>query len=214
MAQFHDPGLSLAVVDHFGIIWTKAHGVVEAGSDTPVTTKTLFQAGSISKPVAATGTYPDGKSVVGKWHVYPEMTAAGLWTTPTDLATFGIEIARSKLGNSNLVLSESMTRQMLTPQIENAGLGFFMAPDDANRFEHGGADEGFQAMFIMLGDEGQGAVVMANSDNGIKIANHLIESIAREYRWKSEHHKPSAGEFWISLRSEKERKPRYRNMWS
>ena len=54
MAQFHDPGLSVAVVDHFQIVWTKAYGVVATGSDVPVTTKTLFQAGSISKPVAAT----------------------------------------------------------------------------------------------------------------------------------------------------------------
>ena len=114
--------------------------------------------------------------MVGKWHVYPEMAAAGLWTTPTDLAKFGIEIAKSKHGNSNLVLSESMTRQMLTAQIENAALGFFLAPDNPDRFAHGGADEGFQAMFVMLGDEGQGAVVMANSDNGIAVANHLIES--------------------------------------
>ena len=55
MAQFHDPGLSVAVVDHFQIVWTKAYGVVATGSEVPVTTTTLFQAGSISKPVAATG---------------------------------------------------------------------------------------------------------------------------------------------------------------
>lgn len=340
MAQFHDPGLSVAVIDHFQIIWTKAYGVVASGSTTPVTTKTLFQAGSISKPVAATGalylvehgklvldedvnkkliswkvpdndftktekvtlrrilshsagltvhgfpgyatdaplptlpqvlngekpantapvrvdfipgskvmysgggvtieqqlvidvtqkpfpqfmkevvldklgmtdstyeqplppalaaltatgTSADGTSVKGRWHVYPEMAAAGLWTTPTDLAKFGIEIAKSKHGQSNLVLSESMTRQMLTPQIENAGLGFFMAPHNANQFAHGGADEGFQAMFVMFGDEGQGAVVMTNSDNGVIVANHLIESIASEYRWKFEYGKPAAGE--------------------
>jgi tetratricopeptide (TPR) repeat protein len=83
---------------------------------------------------------------------------------------------------------------MLTPQIENAGLGFFLGPNDPDRFAHGGADEGFQAMFVMLGDEGQGAIVMANSDNGITVANHLIDSIASEYGWKFEHEKPSAGE--------------------
>jgi CubicO group peptidase (beta-lactamase class C family) len=35
---------------------------------------------------ATSGTYPDGTTMHGKWHVYPEMAAAGLWTTPTDLA--------------------------------------------------------------------------------------------------------------------------------
>ena len=49
------PGLSIAVVDNFHIVWTKAYGVIEAGSNTPVTPRTLFQAGSISKPVAASG---------------------------------------------------------------------------------------------------------------------------------------------------------------
>src|SRR5205085_10557763 len=34
---------------------TKAFGITEAGGTTPVTTRTLFQAGSVSKPVAALG---------------------------------------------------------------------------------------------------------------------------------------------------------------
>jgi pentatricopeptide repeat protein len=66
---------------------------------------------------AAAGTLAEGKPVPGKWHIYPELAAAGLWTTPTDLAKFGIEIALSKNGKSNRVLSEAMTRQVLTPQI-------------------------------------------------------------------------------------------------
>src|SRR5215469_15448393 len=55
MELYKVPGLSIAVIDNFQIVWTKAHGVIESGSKTPVTPKTLFQAGSISKPVAATG---------------------------------------------------------------------------------------------------------------------------------------------------------------
>ena len=39
---------------------------------------------------AATGYRSDGREVEGKIHVYPEMAAAGLWTTPTDLAKFAI----------------------------------------------------------------------------------------------------------------------------
>src|SRR6185369_11936721 len=41
---------------------------------------------------AASGHRQDGKPVEGKIHVYPEMAPAGLWTTPTDLATFAIEV--------------------------------------------------------------------------------------------------------------------------
>ena len=53
MDKFNVPGLSIAVIDNFQIVWVKAYGVIGAGSKTPVTPKTLFQAGSISKPVTA-----------------------------------------------------------------------------------------------------------------------------------------------------------------
>src|SRR5271169_2082391 len=54
MEAFEVPGLGVAVIDDFKLAWTKAYGVREAGTSTPVNPKTLFQAGSISKPVAAT----------------------------------------------------------------------------------------------------------------------------------------------------------------
>src|SRR5438067_2925658 len=96
---------------------------------------------------AASGNTWNGKVVPGKWHIYPEMAAAGLWTTPTDLAKFAIEVALSKQGKANHVLSENMTREMLTvqtprsPQDEGlVGLGFFLGDAKApDWFQHGGA---------------------------------------------------------------------------
>jgi CubicO group peptidase (beta-lactamase class C family) len=135
--------------------------------------------------LAASGTRADGKTLPGKWHIYPEMAAAGLWTTSGDLARFAINIALSKNGKANNVLSESMTRQMLTVQLDDAGLGFFLnMGGNPNTFGHNGADEGFQAILVMISDTGQGAAIMANSDNGVEIGNYLVNSIAREYRWK------------------------------
>ena len=135
--------------------------------------------------LAASGTRADGKVLPGKWHIYPEMAAAGLWTTSGDLAKFVIGIALAKNGKSNGVLTESMARQMLTPQLENAGLGFFLKTGgNPNAFGHNGADEGFQAIVIMISDTGQGAAIMANSDNGVELGNYIVNSIAREYGWK------------------------------
>ncbi len=37
---------------------------------------------------AATGYYTNGEPVQGRWHIYPEMATAGLWTTASDLALF------------------------------------------------------------------------------------------------------------------------------
>jgi CubicO group peptidase (beta-lactamase class C family) len=330
MKLFNDPGLSVAVVDNYEIAWVRAYGSTELGGTTPVTTRTLFQAGSISKPVAATGmlalveagklsldedvnvklkswkvpendftkvekvtlrrlashtagftvhgfpgydvdekvptlaeifdgrkpantapirvdvvpgtlerysgggvtveqqvmmdvtgkpfpalmkelvldrigmsdssyeqplpaawaartptgTYGDGKPVHGKWHLYPEMAAAGLWTTPTDLGKFVIEIALSRQGKSNKVLSQKITEEMLTPVLDQAGLGLFMQKDRPGEFGHNGADEGFQALVLMNWQTGQGAAIMANSDNGIMVASELLRSVAREYAWK------------------------------
>ena len=323
------PGFSIAVIDDYKIAWAKAYGVTDAGSHNPVTTTTLFQAGSISKPVAATGalwlvehgklsldqnvneklktwkvpeneftttqnvtlrrlmshtagltvhgfpgydvddqmptlvqifngekpantepirvnvapgtterysgggitieqqlvmdvsgepfpefmretvfdkigmanssysqplprdwanhtaagTRTDGTIVHGRWHIYPEMAAAGLWTTPTDLAKFAIEIALSKHGKANHVLSESMTAEMLTAVMDDAALGFFLEKDNPGQFGHNGDDEGFQAMLTMNADSGEGIAIMANSEWGITIGNLVVDRVAKEYHW-------------------------------
>ena len=329
MKLYNVPALSVAVMEDFKIAWAKGYGTIGAGSTVPVTTRTLFQAGSISKPVAATGalylvehgklaldddvnvklktwkvpeneftkeqkvtlrrlmshtggltvhgfpgydvdeklptlvqifngekptntppirvdvvpgtlerysgggvtieqqlmmdvtgkafpefmreavldkigmtdssyeqplpparaamtaigTYSDGKPVHGKWHVYPEMAAAGLWTTPTDLARFAIEIANSRHGKSNRVLSQKMTEEMLTPVMDGAGLGFFVEKENRGQFGHDGADEGFQAILTMNSETGKGLAMMMNSDNGIGMASYVLRRVAREYAW-------------------------------
>jgi CubicO group peptidase (beta-lactamase class C family) len=340
------PGLSVAVIDNFEITWAKGYGVTEAGSTNPVTPQTLFQAGSVSKPVAgagalslvgqgklsldenvneklttwnvpdneftkeqkvtlrrilshsagltvhgfpgyavdetvpalvqvlngekpantepvrvdfvpgtkwsysgggtliaqqlmidvtgkpfpqlmreivfdkigmydssfeqplplerqkmaASGTYWNGKVVPGKWHVYPEMAAAGLWSTPSDLARFAIEIALSKKDKSNRVLSQPMAREMLNVQMETLteftfgdkqnpdrmGLGFFLGDETRpDLFGHIGDDEGFQAMLMMYSDSGQGVAIMTNSEFGILLGDCIVENIAQEYSWKN-----------------------------
>ncbi len=329
MKTYNVPGLSLAVIENYKIVDVKAFGVIEPGSSTPVTTRTLFQAGSISKPVAATGAlslvehgklsldedvnqklqtwklpeneftktekvtlrrlmshtagltvhgfpgydvndsmptvvqvlngekpantdpirvdtvpgakwrysgggvtieqllltdvtgkpfptfmretvldkigmsessyeqplpaaraamtaggaYGDGRAVHGKWHVYPEMAAAGLWTTPTDLAKFAIEIALSRQGKANHVLSQKMTQEMLTPVMNDVGLGFFLEKENPGYFGHNGADEGFQALLTMNAETGNGVAMMADSDNGISVMNSVLRRVAKEYGW-------------------------------
>ena len=134
---------------------------------------------------AASGHRNNGKPVEGKIHIYPEMAAAGLWTTPTDLAKFAIEVQLSLAGKSNKVLSKETTTKMVTPFIsDTVGMGFFIEKHgQAIYFGHGGADEGFRAQLLVNRDKGYGAVVMVNSDNG-EIMGEIIRSIAKEYQWE------------------------------
>lgn len=119
--------------------------------------------------VAATGYGTEGAAVAGRYHTYPEMAAAGLWTTASDLARFGIEIQKSREGRSNRILKQATVQEMLTEQKKPWGLGFQLAPD---WFSHNGADEGFQASFGCSLD-GKGLVVMTNSDNGGRLAEEI-----------------------------------------
>jgi CubicO group peptidase (beta-lactamase class C family) len=134
---------------------------------------------------AATGYRQNGQEVEGKIHVYPEMAAAGLWTTPTDLCKFAIEVQLSLAGKSNKVLSKEMVTRMVTPVLPDApGLGFFVEKHgNAVYFGHGGADEGFRAGLLVSRDKGYGVAVMVNSDNGA-IINEIFRSVAREYQWE------------------------------
>lgn len=133
---------------------------------------------------AAMGHRANGEIVKGKFHTYPEMAAAGLWTTPTDLAKFAIELQKSKAGKSNKVLSQAMTVQMLTKQSGDYGLGVGVGGEgNKATFSHGGSNEGFKCNLFAYSETGQGAVVMTNGDLGGQLASEIFRSIAREYGW-------------------------------
>lgn len=133
---------------------------------------------------AAVPYHGDGKPVEGGAHTYPELAAAGLWTTPTDIAKYAIEVVNSLNGKANHVLSAEMTKQMLTAGMGHWGLGLEIGGSEANPyFSHGGVNEGFVNIFYMYEKSGDGAVVMTNGDGGGQIGDELIHSIANEYNW-------------------------------
>ncbi|MGH7443794.1 MAG: serine hydrolase domain-containing protein [Longimicrobiales bacterium] len=133
---------------------------------------------------AATAHLSDGTPAAGRYHTYPEMAAAGLWTTPSDLARFAIEIQQAFAGDTSRILSPEMARRMLTIEAGEYGLGFGLdREDDALWFAHGGANHGFRAYFAALADDGRGAVVMTNGDVGSELAQEIMRAIAHEYDW-------------------------------
>lgn len=134
---------------------------------------------------AAAGHRAAARQVSGDWHVYPEMAAAGLWTTPRDLAQFIMGIQDAHLARSGAVLPQWLANEMLRPHATNVayGLGLRVSDGDHPRFSHGGDDQGFQAAMIGYQDRRLGAVVMTNGDVGSMLLRGLMASIARAYDW-------------------------------
>ena len=55
MAYYHIKGVSIAIVHNYKIEWAKGYGWADDSLKIPVTTQTLFQAGSISKSLNSIG---------------------------------------------------------------------------------------------------------------------------------------------------------------
>ncbi len=132
----------------------------------------------------AAGYRSDGTPIEGRWHTYPEMAAAGLWTTPTDLLKWAMAITAARDGASDGLLSQHMAQEMLTPQKAGYGLGPGLGGTGAGfHFGHGGANEGFRCQLIYFPETGQGAAVMTNGDGGGGLAQEVLLAVASEYGW-------------------------------
>jgi CubicO group peptidase (beta-lactamase class C family) len=132
---------------------------------------------------AATPYRADGTAVLGGPHVYPELAAAALWTTPSDLARYAIAVQQAFSGKSERVLSAASAHAMLTPVYNRQGLGLVMGGSAAHKyFNHGGANEGYRCYLVAYEAE-DGAVVMTNSDSGDLLIPEILRTIAHEYRW-------------------------------
>lgn len=151
-----------------------------------MTSSTYSQPPTGIKPaLLATAYYANGKQIPGKYHIYPEQGAAGLWTTPTDLAKYIIETQLAYEGKSAKVLNQATTQLRLTPYLDKtAALGVFTEDMDGKKyFEHGGSNAGFRSQYYGSLEGGNGVVVMVNSDQG-DIIPEVINSVAKVYGFK------------------------------
>ena len=127
----------------------------------------------------------NGAARDAKWHVYPELAAAGLWTTSPDLARFGIELQKSLQGRSNRVLSRAMAQEMASPvgvgpfaigmQMDKVGEGWYL--------NHGGSNWGFQCLLFVHKIKGYGFAAMANADSGGRLIGEMRQRVAAAYKW-------------------------------
>jgi CubicO group peptidase (beta-lactamase class C family) len=133
--------------------------------------------------LAASGHLADGTSIPGRFHTYPEIAAAGLWTTPSDLASFLVGIQRALNGKPAFLKPET-ARLMVTNLSGGYGLGLSLdGVGAAASFGHGGSNAGFKCSMTAFVEGGRGAVVMTNGDQGGRLADEILRAIAREYGW-------------------------------
>ena len=125
-----------------------------------------------------------GSVVPGGYHRYPEKAAAGLWTTPTDLARWVQSIQRTANDEDETLISYTLLEEMMTPVHGNFGLGPQLEGSGDNlRFRHAGANHGYHADMVGYLHQGKGAVVMANADAGSYLIEEVLHSIAEYYEW-------------------------------
>ena len=126
-----------------------------------------------------------GEAIAGRWHTYPEQAAAGLWTTPEDLARFAIAIQQMAAGTARApIMSRELAAAMMRPVIDDYGLGLGISGTGREiRFGHGGSNVGFRCMFTAFNDTASGVVVMTNADRGGEILQDIVRAVAREYGW-------------------------------
>jgi CubicO group peptidase (beta-lactamase class C family) len=142
----------------------------------------------IPEPMAsrtARGHSREGEARPVKWHVYPEQAAAGLWTTPSDLARAAIDVQKALRGAKGAVLTQASAREMITPvgvgpfavgfTIEKRGEGWY--------FSHGGSNWGFQCLLLAHVRKGYGVAVMTNADSGGRLLGEVVARVAAAYKW-------------------------------
>lgn len=134
--------------------------------------------------LASCGHDYQGRLYEGRWHNYPEIAAAGLWTTPSDIAKYCIHI-QNILDNKIVgVLKKETVELMLTRQINNTGLGLALKNEsDSLIFGHDGTNAGFTSQMLSFAYKGDAIVIMTNSDNGKAFIDELVTCVSTFYNW-------------------------------
>ena len=124
----------------------------------------------------------DGSPAAGDFHIFPEMAAAGLWTTARDLCKPALAIMQSNAGRAGSFLDQNLARAMLTRGLEQQGLG--VAFNDRGWFLHEGANSpGYRALFAADPERISAVAAMTNGENGLAVCDDLVQRVGEAYHW-------------------------------
>ena len=143
---------------------------------------------------AVPGGYPDdnmaraydreGSPVESGWHIYPEMAAAGLWTTPTEFLTFIGALMAALDGDESRGIDPAVAQVMVIPVASDYGLGIGAAPKgDTIRLSHSGSNRGFRCNFMAYPDRNDAVITMTNASVGWAMVGDVGRTANTTYGW-------------------------------
>lgn len=140
-------------------------------------------------PRAFLGSIKDGEEVAGGWHVHPEEAAAGLWTTPSDLAKFILYIQSAEKHKKASPLDFPLVHEMIRRQKVKGGeidfgLGLALIGKGRDKvFGHKGQNLGFISELYGFAFRPQGIVIMVNNDGAPDLMAEITNSVSDVYEW-------------------------------
>jgi CubicO group peptidase (beta-lactamase class C family) len=115
-----------------------------------------------------------------RWDAFPEMAAAGLWATASDLARFCLAVVHAHLGRPDALLSQATVTELLTGQTraEWMGLGPLLSTSGSLVFWHSGSQAaGFATNMACAADGSIGVIALTNSVSGMPVANEILRCV-------------------------------------
>jgi CubicO group peptidase (beta-lactamase class C family) len=120
--------------------------------------------------------------------ICPQISASGLWTTPTDMARLLIEMQKALRGKGRGVVSPAVAELVTTEIMDGFGLGWalFEPIGYMEAFSHGGANTGTGGRVYATNDGGNGILMFGNGPNSIRepVLAMLRESIIDAHNWR------------------------------
>lgn len=128
----------------------------------------------------------EAQSMKGAMLAYPELAAAGLWTTPSELVTLGSLVAQAR-ASGNFILEEGLARELVPNSADAHGLGFGLNDaGDGVAFVHSGHNPGYSARWINYADGRASVVILTNSDNGGALIREMLSGLGHVYGWQQD----------------------------